>query len=154
MRSRVLVLCFLKMPVNLARYRVTGGNFNYRQFIVSLHYEAPLYSGMSNSFSNQGSNNSSLIFYFFFYILFLSKGNFLKIITKFSVPFFLFHKIVTHVLVCLYSLLSMLSGDMENNSGPLNNCKEYFSIWHLNVNSISVHDYSKLFFFESIYYTS
>ena len=93
MRRRVLVLCFLKMPVNLARYRMTGGNFNYRQMIVSLHYEAPLYSGMSNSFSKQGSSNSLLIFYFFFYILFLSKGNFLKIITKFSVPFFLFHKI-------------------------------------------------------------
>ena len=88
MRRRVLALYFLKMPVNLARYRVTGGNFNYRQTIVSLHYEAPLYSGMSNSFSNQGSSNSSLIFYFFFYILFLSKGNFLKIFTKFSVPFF------------------------------------------------------------------
>ena len=43
----------------------------------------------------------------------------------------------------------MLSGDMENNSEPLNNCKEYFSIWHWNVSSISVHDYSKFFFLKA-----
>ena len=34
------------MPVNLAQYRVTVGIFNNRQIIVSLHYEASLYSGM------------------------------------------------------------------------------------------------------------
>ena len=49
---------------------------------------------------------------------------------------------------CLYSLLLILSGDVEINPGPLNNCKEYFSICHWNFNSISAHgfyDYSWLF---------
>ena len=39
----------------------------------------------------------------------------------------------------------MLIGDVEINPGPLSNCKEYFSICHWNLNSISAHDYSKLF---------
>ena len=39
----------------------------------------------------------------------------------------------------------MLSGDVEINRGPLSNCKEYSSICHWNLNSVSAHDYSKLF---------
>ena len=39
----------------------------------------------------------------------------------------------------------MLSGAVENNPGPLSNCKEYCSICHWTLNSISGHDYSKLF---------
>ena len=111
----------LKMPVNLAQYRVTVGIFNNRQIIISLHYEASLYSGMSNNSFNYGSGYSSLIFFFFFCALFLSKGNILKITAKFCVPFFLFHNIGAHILVCVYSLLLMLSGDVEMNPGP---CKE------------------------------
>ena len=71
--------------------------------------------------------------------------NVLKITTTFCVPFFLFRNIVARVLVCLYSLLLVLRGDVEINSGPLSNCKEHFSICHWNHNSISAHDYSKLF---------
>ena len=125
-----LVFCFLKMPVNLAEYKVTVGIFNNSQIIISLHFEASLYSGISNSLSNYCSSYSSLIFFFFFCVLFLSKGNVLKINIKFFVPFFLFHNIVARVLVCLYSLLLMLSGDVEINPGALSNCKEYFSICH------------------------
>ena len=39
----------------------------------------------------------------------------------------------------------MLSGGVEINPGPLSNCKEYFSICHWNLNSISARNYSKLF---------
>ena len=125
------------MPVNLAQYRVTVGIFNNRQIIISLHYEASLYSGMSKNFFNYGSGYSSLIFFFFFCTLFLSKGNVLKITAKFCVPFLLFHNIGGRIQVCLYSLLLMLSGDAEMNPRPLSNCKEYFSICHWNRNSIS-----------------
>ena len=100
---------------------------------------------MSNNLSNYGSSYSSLIFFFFFCVLFLSKGNILKITTKFCVPFFLLHNIVARVVLCLCSLLLMLSGDVEIKPGLLSNCKEYFSICHWNLNSISAHDYSKLF---------
>ena len=68
----------------------------------------------------------------------------MKITTKFCVPFFLFQNIAARVIVCLYSLLLMLSGDVEINPEPLSNCKEHFSICHWNLNSISAHDYSKL----------
>ena len=100
---------------------------------------------MSNNMSNYDSSYSSLIFYFFFCVLFLPKCNVLKITTKFCLPFFLFHNIVARVLVCFYSLLLMSGGDVEINPGSLSNCKEYFSICHWNLNSISAHDYSKLF---------
>ena len=100
---------------------------------------------MLNNIFNYGSGYSSLIFFFLFCTLFLSKGNVLKITTKLCVPFFLFHNIGARILMCLYSLLLMLSGDVEINPGPLSNCKEYFSICHWNLNSISAHDYSKLF---------
>ena len=69
----------------------------------------------------------------------------MKITAKFCVPFFLFHNIGACVLVCLYSLLLILSGDVEINPGPLSNCKEFFSISHWNLSSISAHDYSKIF---------
>ena len=35
--------------------------------------------------------------------------------------------------------------DVEIKLGPLSTCREYFSICQWNLNSISVHDYSKLF---------
>ena len=95
--------------------------------------------------SDYDSSYSWLIFSFFFYVLFLSKDNVLKITSKFFFPFLLFHNIVPRVLVSLCSLLLMLSGDVEINSRFLSNCKEYFSICHWNLNSISANDYSKLF---------
>ena len=70
------------MLVNLTQYRVKVGTFNNRQIIISLHYEGSLYLGMSNNLSNYGSSYFLLMFYFFFYVLFLSKGNVLKITTN------------------------------------------------------------------------
>ena len=99
--------------------------------------------------SNYGSSHSSLTFYFFFCVLLLSKGNVLKINTKFCVLFFLFHNIVACVLVCLCSFQLVISGAVEINPGPLNNCKGYSSVCHWNLNSISAHDYSKLFFLKA-----
>ena len=125
-----MIFCFLKMPVNLTQYRVTVGIFNNRQINMSSHYARSLYLGMSNNWSNYGSSYSPLVFYFFFYVLFLSKGNVLKITRKFCVPSFLFHNIVARGLVCFFSFLLMLSGNVEINPGPLSNCKEYFSICH------------------------
>ena len=139
-----MVLCFFKMPVNLSQYRVRVGIFSNRQIIISLYHEISLYLDMSNNLSNYGSSYSSLIFCFIFYILFLSKGNALIITTKFCAAFFLFHNFVASVLVCLSSLLLMLSGEVEINPGPLSNFKKYFWFCHWNVNSIYFHDYSKL----------
>ena len=147
-----MILCFLKMQVNLTRYRVTVGIFNRLQIIISLHYETSLYLGMSNNLPNYGSCYSSLILYFFLYVSFLPKGNVLKITIKFCVPFFMFYNIVARILICLCSLLLMLNGDVEINPAPWSNCKEYFSICHWNLNSISALDYSKLFLLKALLY--
>ena len=45
----------------------------------------------------------------------------------------------------LCSCLIILSGDVEVNSGPKNSVSECLSIYHWSINSISAHDYSKLF---------
>ena len=116
---RVFVLCFIKMLVNRTQYSLTVVIFNNCHIIVSLHYEASFYSGISNNLFNGGSSYFSLIFYFFFYVLFLSNAKVLKSATKFCVPFFLFNRIVACVLVCLCSLLLMLSGEIEINPGSL-----------------------------------
>ena len=45
-----------------------------------------------------------------------------------------------------YSLLLLLSGDVELNPGPKCNYSNAFSICHWNLNSISAHNYPKVFF--------
>ena len=53
-------------------------------------------------------------------------------------PVTIISSIVAHVLICLCMYVRI-------NPGPLSNFKEYFSICQWNFNSISAHDYSKLF---------
>ena len=58
---------------------------------------------------------------------------------------FVLFNILLGVLVWLWSFLIILSGDVEVNPGPKNCVSEFLSICHWNLNSISAHDYSKLF---------
>ena len=51
---------------------------------------------------------------------------------------------ILDVLLWLYSCLIIFSGDVEVNPRPKNSVSECLSICHWNLNSISVHDYSKL----------
>ena len=53
--------------------------------------------------------------------------------------------ILLGILVWLYSCLITFSGDSEVNPGPKNSVSECLSICHWNLNSISAHDYFKLF---------
>ena len=53
------------------------------------------------------------------------------------------------MLVWLCSCLIILSGDVEVNPGPKNSVSECLSICHWNLNSILLHDYSKLFLLKS-----
>ena len=45
----------------------------------------------------------------------------------------------------LYSILITLSGDVETNPGPEQNSTETFSFCHWSLNSISSHNYVKIF---------
>ena len=60
----------------------------------------------------------------------------------------MFHIFET-VSAWLCSLLVMLSGDVEVKPGPKKKDKDYPSIFHWNLNSISAYDYSKLFLLNS-----
>ena len=53
------------------------------------------------------------------------------------------------VLIWLWGCLIILSGDLEVNQGPPKNYNECLSICLWNLNSISAHDYSKLFLWKT-----
>ena len=89
-----------------------------------------------------------VIHYYFTFVCvpcIFSRDNILKIITKFCILIFLLFYIFEIVFVWLCSLLVMLSGDVEVNPGPEKKDKDFLSIFHWNLNSISAYDYSKLF---------
>ena len=138
-------LFFLKMSVNAVQYRVTVGIFNNRKLIINLRFELPSCSKLSNSLPNYDPNYSSLLLYIFLIAFLFSKGYVSKISTKLYISIFLLFNILLGVLVWLCSCLIILSGDVEVNPGPKNSVSECLSICHWNLNSISAHDYSKLF---------
>ena len=145
MLTKVNDLCFLKMPVNAVQYRMTVGIFNNQKLITNLRFEFPSCSKLSNNLSSYDPNYISLLFYIFLIAFLFSKGYVLKISTKLHISIFLLFNILLGVLVWLYSCLIILSGDVEVNPEPKNSVSECLSICHWNLNSISAHDYSKLF---------
>ena len=151
MLRRATDLCFLKMPVNSVQYRMTVGIFNNRKLIINLRFELPSCSKLSNNLSNFDPNYISLLFYIFLIAFLFSKGYDLKISTKLHISIFLLFNILLGVLVWLYSCLIILSGDVEVNPGPKNSVSECLSICHWNLNSISAHDYSKLFLLKAYF---
>ena len=100
---------------------------------------------LSNNLPNYDSNYISLLFYTFFMAFLFSKCYVSNISTKFYISNFLLFNILLDVLVWLCSCLIILSGDAEVNPGPQNSVSECLSICLWNHNSISAHDYSKLF---------
>ena len=140
MLRRVTDLCFLKMPVNAVQYRVTVGIFNNQKLIINLRLEFPSCSKLSNNLSNYDPNYISLLFHIFLIAFLFSKGYVLKISTKLHFSIFVLFNILW-----LYSCLIILSGDVEVHPGPKNSVSECLSICHWNLDSISAHDYSKLF---------
>ena len=144
MLRRVTDLCFLKMPVNAVQYRVTVEICNNRKLIINVRFELPSYSKLSNNLPNYDANYISL-FYIFLIAFLFSKGYVSKISTKLYISIFVLFNILLDVLVWLWSCLIILSSDVEVNPGPKNRVSECLSICHWNLNSISAHDYSKLF---------
>ena len=145
MLRRVTDLCFLKMPVNAVQYRVTVGIFNNRKLITNLRFELLSCSKLSNNLLNYDASFISLLFYIFLIAFLFSKGYVSKISRKLYISIFLLFNILLGVLVWLCSCLIILRGDVEVNSGPKNSVSECLSIYQWNLNSISAHDYSKLF---------
>ena len=145
MLRRVTDLCFLEMPVNAVQYRVTVGIFNNGKLIINLIFELPSCSKLSNNLPNYDTSYISLLLYFFLIAFLFSKGYVSKISTKLYISIFLLFNVLLSMFVWLCSCLIILSGDVEVNLGPKNSASECLSICHWNLNSISAHDYSKLF---------
>ena len=133
------------MVVNVVQYRATAGIFNNQKLIINLRFELPSCSKLSNNFPNYDPNYISLLFYIFLIAFLFSKGYVSKISTKLYISIFLLFNILLGMLVWLCSCLIILSGDVEVNPGPTNSVSGCLSICHRNLNSISAHDYSKLF---------
>ena len=87
--------------------------------------------------------HSTIVLYFLSAFLF-SKGYVSKISTKLYISIYLLLNILLGVLLWLCDYLIILNTQQEVNSGHKNNFCECLSIRHWNLNSISVHDYSKL----------
>ena len=152
MLRRVTDLCFLKMPVNTVQYRVTVGIFNNRKLITNLRFELLSCSKLSNNLLNYDASFISLLFYIFLIAFLFSKGYVSKISTKLYISIFLLLNILLGVLVWLCSCFMILSDDVEVNPGHKNSVSECLSICHWNLNSISAHDYSKLFLLKAYIY--
>ena len=123
--------------------------FNNRKLIINLRSELPSCSKLSNNLRNYDPNYISLLFYIFLIAFLLSKDYVSKISTKLYISIFLLFNILLGVLVWLCSCLIILSGDVEVKPEPKNSVSECLPICLWNLNSILVHDFSKLFLLEA-----
>ena len=138
------ILSFLKMPVN--QYRGTVGTFNNRNYYhkLTLSLEHPC---QSTFFLNCVFPLCKISFLFVLLIsVFLTlKYNSYRSTKHFYTLSFLVAIITVWSRPWLYSLLILLSVDVELNPGPKRVFTSNISICHWNLNSISAHKYTKLF---------
>ena len=135
------------MPINLIQYRGTVGIFKSQYFVFDLKHKRQflLIHSHYNSFGFLQYAcffcNSVLLFLFLAVFLIL-KPNSCKRSNNSRVSPFLVAVIKTWLEAWFYSLLLLLSESVELNPGPKCNV---FSISHWNLNSMSAHNYAKVF---------
>ena len=124
------------------------GIFNSQHFFFDLKHKIQTFLIHSHShiFSNYSwfLRNSVLLFLFLAVFLIL-KLNSCKRSNNSRVSPFLVVIIKTWLVKWFYSLLLSLSGDVELNPGQTRNYSNAFSVCHWNLNSISAHNYAKVF---------
>ena len=135
------------------QYRGTVGISNSRHFVFDLELkDQPLlihYNG--NFFSNYASfiRNSVVLFLLFAVFVILKLSNCKKTLKNSRASPFLVAVIKTWLAAWSYSPHSLLNGDVELNPGPKRNSRNVFSICHWNLNSMSAHNYVKVFLFKA-----
>ena len=134
------------MPVNLNQYRGAVGTFNNRNY----YHKLTLCLGhpcQSTFFLNCVFPLCKISFLFVLLIsAFLTlNSNSYRSTKHFHALSFLVAIITIWSLPWLYSLLILLIGDVELNPGPKRASTSNASICHWNLNSISAHNYTKLF---------
>ena len=134
------------MPVNLNQYRRTVGTFNNRNYYHKLTLSLG-HPCQSTFFSNCVFPLCKVSFLFVLLIsVFLTlKSNSYRSTKHFYTLPFLVAIITIWSLLWLYSLLILLNADVELNAGPKRASTSNISICHWNLNSISAHNYTKLF---------
>ena len=134
------------MPVNLNQYRGTVGTFNNRNY----YHKSTLSLGrpcQNIFFLNCAFPfcNISLLFVLLITVFLTLKSNSYRSSKHFYTLSFLATLITIWSPPWLYSLLILLSADVELNPGPKRASTRNISICHWNLNSISAHNYIKLF---------
>ena len=135
------------MPVNLIQYRGAVGSFNNRHSARELKYRN---LSLRNHYHNIFAHcffccNSGFLFVLILTVFLVIKHSTCNG-TKNSkaLSFFV---IITKIWIAtwLYSVLLLLGGDVELNPGPKQSSINAFSICHWNLNSLSAHNYAKIF---------
>ena len=135
------------MPVNLIQYRGTVGIFNSWYFVFDLKYrgQSLLNHSQSNVFSHYASCiRDSVLFFLYFAVFLILKLNNCKNNNNSRASTFLVAATKTWLAAWFYSILLLLSGNVELNPGPKHNPRNAFSIWLWNLNSISAHNCAKV----------
>ena len=134
------------MPVNLNQYWGTVGTFNncnyYHKSTVSLGQPCQNTFFLNCAFP---FCNISFLFVLLITVFLTFKSNSDKSIKYLHTLSFLITFVKIWLLQWLYSLLILLSADVELNPGPKRASTSNISICHWNLNSISAHNYIKLF---------
>ena len=78
-------------------------------------------------------------------LMYILKDNYVQRIKRFCISFVITISIPSAITLWLYSILKSLSIDVETNPGPKRISEKTFPFCHWNLNSISSHDYAKMF---------
>ena len=134
------------MPVNLNQYRGAVGTFNNRNYYHKLTLSLG-HPCQSTFFLNCAFPLCKISFLFVLLILvfLILKSNSYRSTKYFHTLHFLVAIITIWSLPLLYSLLILLSADVEINPGPKRASTSITSIYHWNLNSISAHNYTNCF---------
>ena len=136
------------MPVNLIQYHGTVGISNSQHFVFYLNHkiQSLLIHSHSHAFSHYACffRNSVLLFLFLAVFLILNFNSFKRSNNSRVSPFLVVIN-KTWLATWFHRLLLLLSGDVELNPGQKRNFSNTFSICHWNLNSISAHNYAKVF---------
>ena len=136
-------LYYLKMPVNLTQYRGTVGAFNNGKSIFQ--WSRKIFSSLNYENTNSSQHYPFSTFILLVFLLLGLKHNGPKNFMKLFVLFLFLIGFLLNAYFGLQRLLILLSGDVEINPGPTRIPKASLSICHWNLNSISAHNYIKLY---------
>ena len=134
------------MPINLNQYRGTVGTFNNRNYYHKLTH--PLGHPCQSTFLFNcvfPLCKISFLFVLLISVFLTLKSNSYRSTKHFYTLSFLVAIITIWSLPWLYSFLILLSADVELNLGPKRASTSNISICDWNLNSISAHNYTKLF---------